>query len=370
MLENFLKDLSELVNLDCGTHNTAGVTQAAKIMKRHFEELGWKAELVDLGEEVGKGLFATNKPDAEHYDLLMNAHLDTVFPDGTAAARPFKRDGNIVTGPGCQDCKAGVLSILYTLKNAAPADLDRLAIAVCLDPDEETGSKYSSEWMRSVAVRSSTGLVFEAARPNGALVRSRKGAGQLRVTLQGVAAHAGNNPKGGRSAILEAARMICDISALSDFDGTGVTVNAGTISGGSAVNVVAAACTFGVDVRGWTDEDLNGTIAKIYERAKHPLIEGVTIAVETLGLTPAMPFKEGNANLVEKINKAAEMAGFTAQWVDAGGGSDANHMAPTGIAVADGLGPIGDYGHSDKECLMFDSIEQRVRMNVNLLSLL
>lgn len=135
MLENFLKDLSELVNLDCGTHNTAGVTQAAKIMKRHFEELGWKAELVDLGEEVGKGLFATNKPDAEHYDLLMNAHLDTVFPDGTAAARPFKRDGNIVTGPGCQDCKAGVLSILYTLKNAAAADLDRLAIAVCLDPD-------------------------------------------------------------------------------------------------------------------------------------------------------------------------------------------------------------------------------------------
>ena len=109
MLEQFLKDLAELVNLDCGTHNTEGVTKAAHIMQRHFEALGWRAELVDLGPEVGKGLFATNKPEAEKFDLLMNAHLDTVFADGTAAARPFAVNGNIATGPGCSDCKADLL---------------------------------------------------------------------------------------------------------------------------------------------------------------------------------------------------------------------------------------------------------------------
>ena len=370
ILEQFLKDLSELVNLDCGTHNTEGVTKAAHIMQRHFEALGWRAELVDLGPEVGKGLFATNKPEAEKFDLLMNAHLDTVFADGTAAARPFAVNGNIATGPGCSDCKAGVVSILYALKAADPKDLDRLAIAVCMDPDEETGSKNSAAWMRSIASRTKQGLVFEAARPNGALVRSRKGAYQLRVHVKGIAAHSGNNPKAGRSAILEAARMINEIAELSDFDGTGVTVNTGMISGGSAINVIAPECTFGVDIRAWTDKDMDEALAKIRDRAAHPSIDGVTISIDLFGITPAMPRSEAGSELVAKINKAAQLAGLSIDWVDAGGASDANHMAPSGFAVADGLGPIGNHAHSEKECLCIDSIEPRINMVVKLLSLL
>ncbi len=370
MLENYLKDLAELVNLDCGTRNTAGVTKAAEIMKRHFEAIGWKAELVDLGSEVGKGLFATNKPQAEHYDLLMNAHLDTVFADGTAAARPMRRDGNRVTGPGCSDCKSGVLAIVYALKAADPADLERLSIAVCLDPDEETGSKASAAWMRSVASRSTEGLVFEAARPGGEFVRARKGAYQLRIALKGVAAHSGNNPKAGRSAILEAARMVEDFSALSDFDGTGTTVNVGLIQGGSAINVVPADCTLGVDIRGWTDEAMQQTFDKIKARVAAPTIDGVTGSVEILGETPAMPYTEASARLVDKINRAAELTGIEARWVDAGGASDANHMAPTGIAVCDGMGPSGGGAHSDKEYLDVDSIEPRIAMLAKLLSLI
>ncbi|MCF0253424.1 MAG: M20 family peptidase, partial [Duodenibacillus sp.] len=88
MLESYLKDLEELVNVDCGSFNAAGVTFCAEVMKRHFESIGFTAELVKFTDEYGCGLFATNKPGAERYDILMNAHLDTVFPDGTAAARP------------------------------------------------------------------------------------------------------------------------------------------------------------------------------------------------------------------------------------------------------------------------------------------
>ena len=249
----------------------------------------------------------------------MNAHLDTVFADGTAAARPFAVNGNIATGPGCSDCKAGVVSILYALKAADPKDLDRLAIAVCMDPDEETGSKNSAAWMRSIASRTKQGLVFEAARPNGALVRSRKGAYQLRVHVKGIAAHSGNNPKAGRSAILEAARMINEIAELSDFDGTGVTVNTGMISGGSAINVIAPECTFGVDIRAWTDKDMDEALAKIRDRAAHPSIDGVTISIDLFGITPAMPRSEAGSELVAKINKAAQLAGLSiVQTIDAG----------------------------------------------------
>ena len=90
ILQDFLKDLAELVNIDAGTRNAAGVTKAAEIMKRHYESIGFHAELVDLSPDCGKALLATNRPGADHYDIMLNAHLDTVFPDGTAAARPFR----------------------------------------------------------------------------------------------------------------------------------------------------------------------------------------------------------------------------------------------------------------------------------------
>ena len=48
ILQDFLKDLAELVNIDAGTRNAAGVTKAAEIMKRHYESIGFHAELVDL----------------------------------------------------------------------------------------------------------------------------------------------------------------------------------------------------------------------------------------------------------------------------------------------------------------------------------
>ena len=116
MLEAYLKDLAEVVNIDCGSANVEGVTKVAHIMKAHFDSIGWHTELVDVGPKAGKGVFATNKPEATTYDIMFNAHLDTVFPEGEAERRPFKIEGDRVYGPGCGDCKAGVIAIFHALK--------------------------------------------------------------------------------------------------------------------------------------------------------------------------------------------------------------------------------------------------------------
>ena len=60
MLETYLKDLEEVVNIDCGSNTCDGVTRVAEIMKRHYDEIGFATELVDLGDKAGRGLFATN----------------------------------------------------------------------------------------------------------------------------------------------------------------------------------------------------------------------------------------------------------------------------------------------------------------------
>ena len=75
-----------------------------------------------------------------------------------------------------------------------------------------------------------------------------------------------------------------------------------------------------------------------------------------------MPLSERTKNLVALITRAAELEGFEATWIDAGGGSDGNHIAETGVPVIDGCGPAGGCFHSDKEFLRLDTVEERIGM--------
>ena len=309
MLETYLQDLAEVVNLDCGSANCEGVTKVANIMKRHFDSIGFATELVDLGPKAGKGLFATNKPGAEKFDIMFNAHLDTVFPDGTAAARPFKVEDGKVTGPGCADCKAGVIAIFHALKNARKEDLDRLAIAVCYNPDEEISSLSSREWLQQMASKCKRAIVCEPGRATGAFVRSRKGRSVWNVVVHGV----------------------------------------------------AAKCTLKIDTRCWNDEDGREIDEGIEALAKQNWGDGITVEATRVSKSPAMPCTDATKELVEMVNRAAKEEGYEATWVDAGGGSDANRIAQVGVPVIDGVAPAGAGFHSEREYLRVDTIDNRVR---------
>lgn len=369
ILDEYLKDLAPLVNLDCGTSNTAGVTRAAEIMKGYFDSIGFHTELVDLGPKAGHGLIARNKPDAEKIDVLLNGHLDTVFPDGTAAKRPFSVDGNEAHGPGCSDCKSGILAAYYACKYARPEDLERLSICCAFNPDEETGSQNSHEWLAGVGAKAKCALIVEAARAGGELVRSRKGVGDYCVVFHGRTAHAGNNPEAGLNANVAAMRFALAAYDLADKS-IGTTVNPGVVEGGTAPNVISDRCTVRLDIRYWFDKDGDALEAKIRELVARTWVEGVTQELTVCSRVPAMPLSEATKGLVATINKAAEMAGFKAKWVDAGGGSDGNRIAKAGIPVVDGCGPAGAGFHTEREFLRLDTVEERIRMLVNLFKLM
>lgn len=191
-LEHYLDELRSIVNVDSGTQNIAGVTQVASTFIRLYRQDGWHAEQVDLGDKVGPGVFVTNHPNAERYDVLLVGHLDTVFPPGTVAERPMRLVDDRVLGPGVSDMKSGLLNILWALRGLSETDKQRLSIAVAMNPDEETGSIHSHTWIGELAKRSNCVLVCEAARADGSLVKARKGMARYRLRFQGVAAHAGN----------------------------------------------------------------------------------------------------------------------------------------------------------------------------------
>ena len=137
--------------------------------------------------------------------------------------------------------KSGLLAGLYAMKalvSAGPLPFERVTFVA--NPDEEIGSPSSTPHIREIAAESDACLVLECARANGAIVSSRKGILDARVTVRGRAAHAGVEPEKGRSAILAAADLVTRLHGLNGrWDG--VTINVGVIAGGTRPNVVGRA---------------------------------------------------------------------------------------------------------------------------------
>ena len=181
------------------------------------------------------------------------------------------------------------------------------------------------------------------------------------LQLVGVAAHAGNNPQDGRSAVLAAAHLTIAITNLQDLEGKGTSVTVGVIEGGTVCNTVPEKCTLKIDTRCWNDEDGREIDEGIEALAKQNWGDGITVKATRVSKSPAMPCTDATKELVEMVNRAAKEEGYEATWVDAGGGSDANRIAQVGVPVIDGVAPAGAGFHSEREYLRVDTIENRVR---------
>ena len=324
---------------------------------------------VNLGDAVGYGVFATNKPQAARYDVLLVGHMDTVFPEGTVAQRPMSRDDARLYGPGVADMKGGLLNILWAMRTLAPEHRERLAIAVAMNPDEETGSVHSHEWIGRLAKRSRCVLVCEAARADGSLVKARKGMAGYRLTFTGVSAHAGNEPEKGRSAITAFARAVLAINALAD-SGSGTTLNVGVVEGGSAANVVPESLTAELDVRFWQIEEYARVDEALHALCREGFLTGVETPLELLTHKPAMAAGPETEQLMRLVERAGEEEGIDIRWQAVGGGSDDNHTAALGIPSLDGFGPVGAGFHSPAEWLEIASIAPRIGMLRRVVSML
>ncbi|MGL4734322.1 MAG: M20 family metallopeptidase [Enterovibrio sp.] len=362
-LDNYLADLRALVNIDCGTYTLSGIEQVADFMEKKYQTLpNFVSKRVDCGK-AGVGLEVRNQADNGAIDILLIGHMDTVFPVGTVAKRPFSLDeaANRAYGPGVSDMKSGLLGIFYALQQLEPALRDKLSICVCMNPDEETGSLDSSEWIAQCAKQARVVLVAECARADGSLVKARKGVAGYKLELHGKAAHAGNDPQNGRSAIAELAHWILATTQMNDFE-QGTTVNVGVINGGSSVNVVAEYASALIDVRFWDNDEYAKIDAKLNALSQAPFTPDIKVSLTREAYKPAMTPSAQTEQLMSLVEQAGQELALPITWQAVGGGSDANLCAVLGVPTLDGFGPIGGALHSDAEWLQLDSIEPRVTL--------
>ncbi len=376
-LPAYLEDLATLVNVDCGSYTKAGVDQVGTWTAGFLERLGAQVE-VHANSILGNTVVGTFNGRPGGPRVLLIGHLDTVFPEGTAAARPLRIDAGIARGPGVTDMKSGLLAGLYAIlallalgegdtdRAQASAELPFERLVFVANPDEEIGSVSSTATIRELALASDVCFVLECARANGDIVSARKGTVDLRLTVHGRAAHAGVEPEKGRNAILAAAHLVIALQALNGR-WPGVTVNVGVINGGIRPNVVAEETLLEVDLRATTRESLEVAEAAVRAIAATTAVPDTHVTIDEAARHWPMERLERSTRLVLHAKALAGRLRFELNDASTGGASDANTTAGLGVPTLDGLGPIGGNDHSPDEYLEVDSIVPRTTLLAGLL---
>jgi len=364
-LPDYLSDLAALVNRDCGSYNKTGIDAVGEWISDRCLAWGWSVERLPL--EKNGDCWIARLRGAGQGRLMLSGHLDTVYPDGTAAERPMRWEGRKIMGPGTCDMKAGVLTGMYAMRALQQTGFTTFEeIAFFFNSDEEIGSQASRPLYTPVAAACDAVFVLEAGRANGDIVSARKGGGLFHIRVEGKAAHAGVEPEKGVNALLELSHQIIAAQSLNGI-APGVTVSVGLAAGGQRSNVVPDHAWAQVDVRATTPDG-----AKAIEQAIRALPEQTTLPGAKVSVTgdfgaPPMPKTAATGWLVEQIQAIARELGFSVNDAATGGVSDANMMAGTGVPVIDGLGPVGGLDHSPDEYIDADSIVPRTTLLAELL---
>jgi glutamate carboxypeptidase len=348
-----------LVEIESPSDNKLAVDRIAGFIARKFEALGGKT-LFHRSQEFGDSLQIdfTSSLNSARKPVLLLGHCDTVYPLGTLAKMPCKIEKGRMHGPGVLDMKSGIALMLYAIEalRAWHGTVPR-AITVFLVSDEEVGSHSSRKITEALAKRSAGVLVLEpAAGLRGAVKTARKGVGEYRLRVKGVAAHAGLDPTKGHSAIVELARQIAVMAKLNNLR-AGVSVNPGVLEGGTRTNVIASEASVTIDVRIQSAKQAAGLDRKL--RSLKPFDKPCRL--EMTGGINRLPMERtaGVAALYGKAQEIARRVGWKLEEAAVGGGSDGNFTAGMGIPTLDGMGGVGEGAHAVHEYIVISELPRR-----------
>jgi len=311
-----------------------------------------KLEAVEPGRP---NVVATFEPKKAEAHLAFAPHLDTVSVAGMTIAPfdPVIRDGKL-WGRGSTDTKGPMAAALWAVREwaeSAARAKSRIRWTFLALMGEEAGNDGAHAVAKS-GFTSDLTLVLEPTSLG--VVTAHKGALWIEVSTAGVACH-GSTPDKGRNAIYAMRRVlevieekiIPDLTQMSHAKLGPTTVNVGTISGGSKINIVPDACRIEVDCRvvpGIEPEKMRA----VFEAALRVVVSDVQVRLQRysapLDTSESLPW-------VKKLGGQAR--GFTtAPWF-----SDASVLSgPKCPAVCIGPGSIAQ-AHTKDEFILLSDLE-------------
>ena len=361
-----LNGIQSWVEIESPTNDADAVNRMVSKVEADFAGLGATTVRIPGSNGYGDCLKVRSPWGGDDPGILVLGHLDTVHPLGTITAMPFRVAGDTAFGPGIYDMKGGAYLAFYAFGQLRRLGRETpLPVTFFFNSEEEVSSPISRPLIEAEAGRARYVLVAEPAY-EGRVVTARKGTARFNVMVHGRASHSGSRHQEGRSAIRELARQILVLEDMTDY-ARGLTVNVGTITGGTRANVVPAEAHAYVDMRVPSRQIAEKAIARVL--ALEPFDKEVTLTIDGGAMRPPFEKLPATVALFEHARELAAEIGFDLEDHTAGGASDGNFTAPM-TPTLDGLGVLGKGAHTDFEQIEVPSLEPRARLLFRLLETL
>ncbi len=353
--ERLLSTFMEYTRISSESMNEGDMT---KRLIQDLKDLGFSPYEDDAGEKIGSNgnnVYCYIPGILEKESLLFSAHMDTVKPglgivpiieDGY-----LKSKGDTILGG---DNKAGVTAIIEALRTIKERKIPHRPIELVITICEEEGL-LGAKNLDFSKIQSKKAVVLDTGGNVGKIVIQAPGQAQINAKIIGKAAHAGNAPETGISAIMVGAEAISNMKLLRIDEET--TANIGTFIADGATNIVSPEVVIEAEARSLNSHKLDAQV-------EH-MVNSLLNAAEKFGAKVEYDlefsynsFKLDDKNeLVLEIEDACKTLGYPVSKVAVGGGSDANIYNHNGI-LAVNLGNGTEKVHTTDERLNIEEFEK------------
>ncbi|MCZ4128979.1 M20/M25/M40 family metallo-hydrolase [Stutzerimonas balearica] len=357
----YLETVKQLVAVDTGTGQQAGLSTVSQMLVERLKALGAEVSSRPATPSAGDNIVGTLKGQGSK-DFLLMVHYDTVFAEGTAAERPFRTDDSRAYGPGVADAKGGVAMILHALELLRDQQFDDYGtITVLFNPDEEMGSKGSKAIIAELARQHD--YVFSYEPPDrDAVTTATNGINAVMLEVRGKSSHAGSAPEDGRNAVMELAHQLTQLRDLGDAD-KGTTVNWTLIDGGEKRNIIPDQATAEADMRYSDLSETERVLADGRRIIENRLIDDTRVELRIDKGRPPLADNPGSRRLAETAQRLYGEIDQDIEPIAMRFGTDAGYAyVPDSDkpAVLETMGVVGAGLHSEDEYLELASIAPRL----------
>jgi glutamate carboxypeptidase len=363
--------LEQVVNINSGTLNFAGVRKVADVLQPRFAALGFKVRWED-GSAFGRAghLIAEHPGPGRH--VLLIGHLDTVFEPNHPFQRFERIDAQTAKGPGTSDMKGGLVVALAALTALEETKaLDSMHITVVMMGDEEDAGQPITA-ARAALVEAAKAADVAIGLENGAddpktALTARRGYTGWRIDVKARSAHSSQifTDDVGAGAIYELSRILHTF--YDELHGEELlTFNPGLIAGSTQLNfdqeklhaetfgkdnIVAPVAVATGDLRTISTEQLERTKQRM-QKIVAASLPGASATITFTDSGPPMPPTEGNKKLLAMYDAVSRDLGFgpvTAVDPRRAGAADISYAADYVEMAIDGIGLLGHGNHTPDE---------------------
>jgi glutamate carboxypeptidase len=321
------------------------------------------------GETVSAPMLIATYAGANPEQITFVMHADTVFEPSSPFQKMTPINEHFLKGPGVIDDKGGIIVFLAAMREylaplKAAGKKPKFTLVAEVTPNEEVGAIGWWKTFEGMSRKSWLALGLEPSFNEGGIVEGRKGNVWYEIRVKGKEAHAGVDHAKGINACDILAEKVTRLKKLTDYQ-KNVTVSVGHIEGGQdKYNIVCGWAKANLDTRVPNPRTRNELNSKIETILKDP-----QVSFKIVDETAPMSTNSISKPLIRKyLDTIQRIEGKRYQAHVSGGVGDANHFAREGIAILDGLGPIGKGMHTVDEQIDLRSIPTRAHILADFLT--